>query len=188
MKQGKGKLAVIALGKRNAGKSNTWYELLGRVIRTGYKKIVINKKDIEVFVRNSSFEESGDEISKNVFVRNASFEEAGDEVEDFFDMDVLPGIIFCSVQYTEKGIRTIEWFKNNGYYLYIHWLNPGYFDNNEYSDHLEFETKFNKYGEFKRQSGKEKKNRIYGIRTFLYSWFVPDGSITSNNILLEKNI
>ncbi len=120
------KIAVISLGNRNAGKSSTWYTIFRRVIRTGIKQLRINSRAHEVFVKNSSFEETDKEVEGffDVFVRNASFEEYGDEIEDFFDEDDLPNIIFCSVQYTEKGKKTITWFQEHGYYLYIQWLNP----------------------------------------------------------------
>jgi hypothetical protein len=160
------KLAVIALGKRNSGKSNTWYEIFGRTIRTGWKHL----NNAKIYVRNSSYEEAGDEIEDDVFVRNASFEEWGDEAEDYFDKNALPKTIFCSVQYTEKGIRTINWFKDNGYYLYIQWLNPGYYYQEEYSDFLEFENFFGPYGKFTKHSGKEKTGRVGEIIDFLHTW------------------
>src|SRR5690348_2802024 len=125
MKINNKKLAVIVLGKRNAGKSSTWYEIFGRKIRTGRKQLTIDKIKNEIFVKNSSFEETGDEIDEYIFVKNSSFEEDGNDVEDFFSED-QPPIIFCSVQYIEKGVETINWFKAQGYYLYIQWLNPGY--------------------------------------------------------------
>jgi hypothetical protein len=160
------KLAVVILGKRNSGKSSTWYEMFGRTIRTGWKRL----KNTEVYVRNSSYEEAGDEIEDDVFVRNASFEEWGDEAEDYFDKNALPKIIFCSVQYTEKGIRTINWFKDNGYYLYVQWLNPGYYYKDEYSDFLEFEKKFGSHGKFTKHSGEEKTGRVAEIIEFLRIW------------------
>lgn len=136
------KLAVIALGNRNAGKSSTWYELFGRVIRSGWKTLQINNEEVRSFVKNSSFEETGQEITENVFVRNASFDEYGDDVEDYFGTDDLYNFVFCSVQYTEKGLRNIQYFKDNGYTLYIQWLNPGYHDRNDakHIDVLGFEN------------------------------------------------
>lgn len=173
------KLAIIVLGNQKAGKSNTWYEFFGRKIRTGWKKIKIKEEKAIAFVRNSSFEETGDQISEYVFVRNSSFEERGDDPEGFFDNDILPKIVFCSVQYTEKGIRTIEWFKTKGYFLYIQWLNPGYNDNKTYDDKLGFETKFKAYGQFLKENGKEKENRTQVIKEFVYNW-VRDSELKSN--------
>lgn len=164
------KIAILTLGKPNSGKSNTWYELFNRRIRTGWKKIELSDGEIEVFVKNSSFEETGKEIGMNVFVRNASFEEYGDEVADFFDLEKLPRIVFCSVQYIDKGLRTINWFKENNYYLYIQWINPGYKDSVEYSDYLNFEEAFKGFGEFHKVSGREKINRTLEIRKFLLKW------------------
>lgn len=122
----KAKLAIIILGNRNSGKSSTFYELFKRTIRTGWKRLQIEKDKLPLFIKNSSFEEMGPIINNEVFVRNASFEEWGNEAEEYLDANNLPSIILCAVQYTEKGLRTIEFFKKNGYYLYIQWLNPGY--------------------------------------------------------------
>ncbi len=170
----KKRLVVIALGKRNSGKSNTWYEIFRRPIRTGWKRLILNKETISVFVKNGSFEEVGDEIHEDVFIRNASFEEYGDEIEEYFDF--YPDIVFCSVQYTEKGIRTINWFKDNGYYIYIQWLNPGYYYQKEEDDYLEFENKFSKYGIFTKCTGHEKSDRILEILKFLYKWISDKGN------------
>ncbi|MCX6237061.1 MAG: hypothetical protein NTY07_05785 [Bacteroidia bacterium] len=169
------KLAILVLGKPNSGKSNTWYAIFNRTIRTGWKKLVLSNSELDVFVKNSSFEETGKEISIDIFIRNASFEEYGDEAIDFFDLENLPKIVFCSVQYIEKGIRTINWFKDNGYYLYIQWLNPGYKYDIEYSDYLDFEKTFKDFGEFQKVTGKEKVNRTLEIRRFLLNWILKNG-------------
>jgi len=165
------KLAIVALGNRNSGKSSTWYELFGRTIRTGVKRLSVADTKMLVHVRNSSFEEYGDEIEKyfEVFVRNASFEEYGDEVDEYFG-EHIPEIVFCSVQYKEKGIRTISWFRDHGYYIYIQWLNPGHRDAAEYTDDLNFESTFAPYGQFHKVSGKDRVDRIVAIREFLKNW------------------
>lgn len=169
MEKTKNKLAVIVLGRPNSGKSKTWYEIFKRVIRTGWKKLTISKSEITVFVKNSSFEEMGEEIKVDVFIRNASFEEYGDEANDFFDKK-SPEIIFCSVQYTKKGIRTIDWFVKNGYYLYIQWINPGYTHKKEYSDFLNFKNQFEQFGEFHKRTGKEVNVRANEIKQFIVNW------------------
>jgi|SRR6218665_1295481 len=166
----KQKIAIIALGKQNSGKSTTWYELFGRTIRTGWKTLRIGNKHKTVFIKNSSFEETGQEICLDVFVRNASFEEYGDEIEDYFDLNTLPEIVLCSVQYTEKGIRTITWFKENGYSLYIQWINKGFCHETEYDDFLNFEERFSPFGVFNKVSGKEADNRVAQIKQFLVNW------------------
>jgi hypothetical protein len=167
------KLAIIALGHRNAGKSNTWYEFFGRTIRSGVKRFTIDKEEVAALVRNSSFEESGIKIEDyfEAHVRNASFEEYGDDIEDYFDEENLPDMVFCSVQYVEKGITTINWLKEKGYHLYIQWLNPG-FHGEPYSDYLGFKEKFEPFGTFTICSGKEKASRVNDIKQFLYRWLI----------------
>ena len=166
------KLAVIVLGHKNSGKSHTWYELFGRVIRSGYKRLNLGYKQINPVVKNSSFEETDQEIEDYIdpFVQNSSFEENGGEIENWFDEDGLPDIFFCSVQYSTHGIQTINWLKEKGYYLYIQWLNPGYHDKEEYADSLDFENKFQNSGQFERYTGKEKIDRTIRLKKFLTDW------------------
>ncbi|MCT2562194.1 hypothetical protein [Chryseobacterium herbae] len=81
------------------------------------------------------------EINDAIFVRNSSFEESDDEVENFFNENNLSKIVLCAVQYKEEGRSTIQYFKNKGYYLYIQWLNSGFKDAKEYSDFLNFKSR-----------------------------------------------
>jgi len=171
------KIAIIVLGRPNSGKSKTWYELFGRTIRTGFKRLQVGAQIVALFVKNGSFEEMGGDPEIEVFVRNASFEEYGDEIEDYFDEDNLPRIVFCSVQYAEKGLRTIQWFCDNGYQLHIQWLNPGYRHSTEYQDHLEFEKTFRQFGTFSVHSGKEVVNRTEEIRHRLTGWLAERSSL-----------
>lgn len=166
------KLAIIILGNRDSGKSNTFYELFGRRIKTGWKKLPLEGKYIETFIKNSSFEETGQKIDDNIFVRNGSFEEMGDNIETDPNINQFPSIIFCAVQYIEKGLSTIEYFRKNGYYLYIQWLNPGYKDKQEYADYLKFEEKFSSAGKFYKVSGKEKTERVEQLKQFLINWIL----------------
>jgi hypothetical protein len=163
------KLAIIVLGRPHSGKSTTWYRLFGRTIRTGMKRLRLSQVDVRLLVRNSSPEESRIEIGDFVelFVKNSSFEEMGEEIEDYFDLNGLPSMILCSVQYTAHGIKTIEWFKNNGYDLYIQWLNPGHGDKSEYDDSLGF-RRFESPGRFHVRSGRESpESRVAEIRDYL---------------------
>lgn len=162
------KLAVIVLGHSNAGKSSTWYELFGRRIYSGIKQLTLGDVRHSVFVKNTSPEESGKEISILILLRNTSFEENGLEISKYISsLDGLPLTIFCSVQYVDRGLKTLDWFRDNGYYLYIQWLNPGYKDEKEYEDTLAIEELYGKYGEFHKVSGKEVTTRTQAIRDFL---------------------
>lgn len=167
----KQRIAVIALGKRDAGKSNTWYEIFGRKIKSGIKQLPLNGNDLTVRVKNGSFEETDDEIETyfDVLVINASREESGKEFEDHLDVDNLPFIVFCSVQYVEAGIQTIDWFRDHGYFLYIQWINPGY-RHLAYDDFLRLEDRYKPSGVFSKLSGKEKTERAAAILDFLREW------------------
>lgn len=167
----KQKIAIIALGKRNAGKSNTWYQIFGRKIRSGSKQLTFNGMKFKVEVKNGSFEETEDDIATyfNVFVINGSNEETGKQVEDHLDVDNLPTIVFCSVQYIKEGQKTIDWFRDHGYFLYIQWINPGY-SHSAYADYLEMEKRYSASGIFSQWSGKEKEDRATDILLFLCRW------------------
>ena len=39
-----------------------------------------------------------------------------------------PKIVLCSTQYCESVKNTFRFFIENGYFLFVHWLNPGYYD------------------------------------------------------------
>ena len=173
----KNKIVIIILGNRNAGKSSTLYELFKRNVKSGYKNLTIDQEKIEVFVKNTSFEETGQQIGDKIFIKNTSFEETGQNAEDFFEKKELPQIILCAVQYKEDGKNTINYFVNNGYYLYIQWLNPGYKDTSEYEDYLSFEEQFSQFGEFHKTSGKEKKKRAESIKEFLINQIHTSNSI-----------
>ena len=167
----KQKIAVIALGKRDAGKSNTWYEIFGRKIRSGIKRIPLNGSDLTIRVKNGSFEETDDEVETyfDLLLINASREESGKEFEDHLDIDNLPFIVFCSVQYVTAGIQTIDWFRDHGYFLYIQWINPGY-RHPLYDDFLGLEERYKSAGIFTRLSGEEKTKRAAAILNFLQDW------------------
>ncbi|NOZ48352.1 MAG: transmembrane 9 family protein [Chlorobi bacterium] len=104
------KLIVGVLGTKNSGKTYTWNTLFGRTVKTG-------KRLRKLFLTKNEY--------INVFLVNGSPAERHKYVGDIITVDE-PKIILCSLQYTKEVIKTIEYFIDNGYYLYIHWLNPGF--------------------------------------------------------------
>ncbi len=163
------KVVILILGKQNSGKSTTWYEFFERDVRTGWKKFHVLHNKIKFFNSKSSLKENPEAIEVNVFLRNASFEEYKDDISKSKDLAKLPKMVFCSVQYSQEGFKTINWFKENGYYLYIQWLNPGFKDKTAYTDDLNFK-KIGEFGEFHKVSGKEKSNRTSEIQKFVVNW------------------
>ena len=107
---GYNKLMIGILGATNAGKTYTWNSLFQRNVKTGKKlrKLYLNDKEYV-----------------NVFLVNGSPAERRKYVGDIITIDE-PQIILCSLQYTKEVLETINYFIEHEYFLYIHWLNPGF--------------------------------------------------------------
>ncbi|WP_057767790.1 hypothetical protein [Cytobacillus praedii] len=149
------KLAVVALGNKNAGKSNTWYKIFNQenipTIRR-LRQLHFNKKEyVHVFLLNGSMEERKREID-----------------EELIDCDIL----LCSVQYNEKGKKTIEYLHKQGY----QWLNPGCEDKQQYTDYLSIIQMINSYPNSTVKQCKaikddsDTKVRSDEIIQFIYEW------------------
>jgi hypothetical protein len=116
------KLAVIVLGNRNSGKTATWNELFGQVVRTGTE------------IRNLSL---GQGLEVPVFLVSGSPEERGLYVGDIIGK-AEARIVLCSLQYAEGARESVQFFQSNGFELFVQWLNPGYSDEHQYADRLGF--------------------------------------------------
>jgi hypothetical protein len=144
------------LGNRNSGKSKTWNTLFEQEVRTGK-----NERQLHLF----------DEKSTNVFLISGSPEERKEYVEDLLNGQT-PKIILCSVQYTEHGKKTINYFISQGYKVYAQWLNPGFSDYVLYGDTLGiFIDLLYKDSIITLKNGKNDfKDRVEEIKYFIYSW------------------
>jgi energy-coupling factor transporter ATP-binding protein EcfA2 len=114
------RLFVGVLGHRNSGKSTTWNTLFGATVRTGQnaRTLTLNGGEcVEVFLISGSPEErqlyAGD-ILKNQDCR----------------------IVLCSIQYTEAVHKTLGYVVEEGFEIFIQWLNPGRNDSGENFDRL----------------------------------------------------
>ena len=114
------KLVVAVLGNRNSGKSHTWNRLFGRIVKTGNKirRLPVSKnRDVDVFLVSGSSEERHRYVGEIVG-------------------ECKPRIVLCSMQYRGDVTETIDYFVDNGYSIFVHWLNPGYSDLNVQEDKL----------------------------------------------------
>src|SRR5437868_3064583 len=116
------KLAVIVLGNRRSGKSTTWNTLFGRTVRTG--------SEMRELVLPSG-------VSIPVFLVSGSPEERDMYVGDIIDR-ANPRVVLCSLQYIEDARDSFDFFLENGFSLYVQWLNPGYSDEGVLPDTLGF--------------------------------------------------
>ncbi len=150
------KLAVITLGHRNSGKSVTWNNLFGHTVRTGTNARRLRVKGnlyVEVFLVSGSPEERETYVGKII-------------------VDINIRIILCSVQYKKDCISTIDFFRENGYGLYVHWLNPGYYDETEYEDTDGIIETLDKYDAIveKHDGKKDPSKRTTIMRKYIYDW------------------
>lgn len=150
------KLAVIALGNSNSGKSMTWNTLFGRTVKTG-----ANAR--ELVIKNNLFTE--------IFLVSGSPEERKKYVGEIV-VDINIRIILCSMQYTRDCVSTIDFFYKNNYQFYVHWLNPGYSDESEYQDKEDIIATLNGYNAvIEKHNGKINPNsRVETIRNYIYNW------------------
>lgn len=152
------RLFVAVLGNRNSGKSTTWNHLFGRTVKTGKQSRSLQLRPgecVEVFLVSGSFEE------RSLY--------AGDVLED---QDCR--IVLCSMQYTEEVAKTLEYVKEKGFDLYVHWLNPGYSDIGENWDRLGLVHRILAApSALAIRSGKvNPAGRIQELREFIYGWAV----------------
>ncbi|MEW6496461.1 MAG: hypothetical protein AB1589_28645 [Cyanobacteriota bacterium] len=160
------KLVVTVIGNRSSGKSSTWNELFKTKVRTGTKlrKLYLSSNEyVEVFLVSGSPEERKTDIETIVPSHN-------------------PRIVLCSIQYQEHGFETIDYFTERGYFLFAHWLNPGYEDASYNEDGLELIPKIlAKKSLLGIKNGKgELDNRTKEIREFIYGWAKMRNLLLSN--------
>ena len=161
------KLAVIVLGKSEAGKTTTWNTLFQRTVRTGR-----HPRDLYFNYYECS----------QVFLVSGSPEERETYIADIIGNN-NPSIILSSLQYSNDVIDSFEYFISEGYELYVHWLNPGYYDNSSYADSLDLAERMMDWGAtIKRVDGSQPPEpRVRDIRNFIYGWAKPRGLIASQS-------
>ncbi|WP_281217282.1 hypothetical protein [Lysinibacillus capsici] len=152
------KLLIAILGNRNSGKSETWKSLFNDPnIRTAQK----SERDLNL-----------EEIYTKVFLINGSPQERDKNVEDIIQVGYNPNIVLCSIQYKRSALDTLNFFEEKGYFIYLHWLNPGFSDSGEYQDELGIIPEILKMNSIigKRDGKISASNRVKEIRDFLKDW------------------
>ena len=100
-----------------------------------------------------------------------SFEERGECADDILSCQDCP-IVLCSLQYTEEVRRTLDYFVNQDFQLYIQWLNPGYHDSELMNDDLDIVNEIlQQASTFALRDGQaDASDRVREIREFIYGW------------------
>ena len=150
------KLLVCIMGNRNSGKSYTWNALFNEIVRTGRteRKLYFNACEYV-----------------NVFLVSGSPEERNEYIGDLITVN-SPRIVLCSAQYSEGVKDTFNYFLENGYSIYVHWLNPGYKDENiQFYDNLGIISwLLSKRSTVSIRNGKKYRKRVREIRDYIYGW------------------
>ena len=152
----KSRLLIGLLGNRDSGKSHTWNELFGRTVRRG-----VYPRQLALF--------PGECVE--VFLVSGSFEERREYAGDILSSQDCP-IILCSLQYTEEVHRTLNYFADQDFHLYIQWLNPGYHDAEQMGDRLDIVKRIlQQASTFALRDGQaDASDRVREIREFIYGW------------------
>jgi hypothetical protein len=149
-------LCVAVLGHRNSGKSLTWNTLFRERVRTGRRMrrlFLTETQYVEVFLVSGSSEE------RHLYV--------GDIIGD-----IAPRIVLCSMQYHPDVRQTIQYFRQHDYFLYLHWLNPGYSDRGATEDTLDLVPIISgERGEVHVRDGQiDPTARVQEMRKYLLEW------------------
>jgi hypothetical protein len=160
------KLLVAVMGNRNSGKSQTWKTLFDDPnIRTSQKSL----KDLKFT----------DEEFTKVFLINGSPQERKKAVDEIIQVDFDPAIVLCSIQYTDDAINILKHFAQNGYFIYLHWLNPGYSDDQTYTDHRKLLPQIFALNSMlgQRNGEVDETKRVEELKDYIYDWSKRNGLI-----------
>jgi hypothetical protein len=149
-------LVVAVIGNRHSGKSSTWYALFDGTVRTGsnMRKLYLRGKEyVEVFLVSGSPEERRLYVGEIITKDN-------------------PRIVLCSMQYRDDVIDTINYFTERDYFLFMHWLNPGYSDDSYNQDSIGLAPRVLAEDSLLgiRNGQVDLSDRAKEIRDFIYGW------------------
>jgi hypothetical protein len=153
------KLMIGVLGDVKSGKTHTWNLLFNkRSVKTG-------RRMRKLFLDEEHFAE--------VFLISRSAQKRKTDIKSIIK-DRDPQIVLCSLQYAPKLSQSLKYFVDNGYFMYIHWLNPGYKDANDMplfydSDLVDWLLSVQSMLGV-RNGKKNAAPRVAEIRNFIYGW------------------
>jgi hypothetical protein len=184
------RLFVAVVGARNSGKSTTWNTLFGRQVNTGKKPrrldLLPPGHTTVSLVDETSIAPSADGGSTpvrpylDVFLISGSNEEKKRYAQGVL-LDVKCRIVLCSVQYNADAFeRTWNFAFEQGFQVYVQWLNPGYRADESY-DHLGLVNHLlSKRALMSMRDGRENlSERTEEIRQFIYGWAAARGLVES---------
>ena len=158
-------LVICVLGKSNSGKSHTWITLFEepekKFLKTGKK---------ELRLRSDGY--IGEWV--DVFLVYSSPEELERPIDEILDGQKCP-IVLCSMQYPNKNddpYATLDYFIQEGFFLYVQWLNPGY-KQSKIDDQLLVDKILSARSVLsvrKVEDTEDDSGRVQEIHEFIYGW------------------
>lgn len=154
----KSKLLIGILGSGKSGKTYTWDRLFSHPVKTGRRnrKLYLSEREyVNTFLISRSPGKRKIPVEK--IIGSASAE-----------------VILCSLQYDRSVIKTMKYFHNAGFQMYLIWLNPGFNDDAEIPLFLD-QGIINQILQWDstisvRNGKSDPGERVSEIRQFIYGW------------------
>lgn len=169
------KLLIGVLGNEGSGKSTTWNNLFGHRVHTGknVRKLFINGLAIPVFLINESPLERKTKL-------------------EYILPDINPDIVISSFLYHKDVKSNFEYYANNGYDIYVQWLNPGYNDQNDralfYNDGI-INFLLSIGATVSVKNGKAlPEYRVAEIKNHIFSYFLSNSNLAINVDKIAKTV
>lgn len=182
------RLFVAVVGAQNSGKSTTWNTLFRRQVNTGKKPrrldllppehTVVSLVEETAHAQPTDGESSPARPYLDVFLVSGSNEEKKRYAQKVLE-DVNCRIVLCSVQYTAEAFeRTWNFVFDQGFHVYVQWLNPGYEADESY-DHLGLVNRLlSEQALVSIRDGRENlSGRTEEIRQFIHGWAAARGLV-----------
>lgn len=169
-------LLIGVLGKNGSGKSYTWKALFGRRVNTGknLRRLYLNENEyVEVFLINGSPGERHKYVGEIIKVDK-------------------PRIVLCSLLYSRKLTETLNYFSDNDFSMYIHYLNPGYCD--DYNSPLFYNLRIindvlsSNSVICIRDAKVDIDDRLIEIKDFIYGWANRRGLLCTKKKTKKENL
>lgn len=169
------KLMIGLLGNVKSGKTHTWNLLFNkRTVKTSSKP------------RRLYFDEN---TWVDVFLISRSAQKRKMDVKS-----IMKGkdseIVLCSMQYARKLSQTLKYFVDQDYFMYIHWLNPGFKDTADIP--LFYDSDLVDYilsvpSMMGVRNGKiDAASRVNELRDFIYGWAKSRDLLKTKPIKVKK--
>lgn len=170
-------LMIGLLGGVKSGKTHTWNLLFNK------KAVKTGKRMRRLYLNEGCY--------VDVFLISRSAQKRKMDIKSILK-EKQPRIILCSMQYARKLPQTLKYFVDNNYFMYIHWLNPGFNEPNDIplfydSDLMDYILSVPSMVGV-RNGKQDASTRVKELKDFIFAWAANRGMIKGNTSELFKQI